>query len=299
MMAFATKPKTTVRRTKRTGSHHKQNQKYLKHYWPYLPMAAIVSLGLLGNVLWTQRTAVLGANSVMTSSSLLAETNVARTSEHLSTLAANHTLAEAAQTKAQDMVTKNYWSHDTPDGVTPWHFISSAGYKYQTAGENLAYGFGDSQQVVTAWLNSPEHRANVLGETYTQVGFGIAKSDDYLGHGAATVVVAMYARPSTTVTLAAVPKTGSASQAVKGTSTSQSSVSRFAVMNPSLQSISVVIVLACVGLLLYVFTRHSLAWHRVLVKGERFALAHPMLDVIIISVVMAGLLISKSAGFIL
>jgi hypothetical protein len=83
-------------------------------------------------------------------------------------------LSDAARRKASDMLEKNYWAHFAPDGSTsPWGFIRQAGYNYQFAGENLAKGFTDSSSVVTAWMNSETHRANILSEKYKEIGFAI------------------------------------------------------------------------------------------------------------------------------
>ena len=300
-MAFATKTKPTVRRTKRVGSHHKQDKKYLKHYWPYLPIALVVGAGIFANSLWSHNSAVLGDSTALSSSSLLAETNVSRQDQALETLSLDSALVRAAQAKAQDMVTNNYWSHDTPNGETPWRFISDAGYKYQKAGENLAYGFSDSQQILTAWLNSPEHRANVLNGSYTQVGFGIAHSSDFVGHGSATVVVAMYGDPGYSTVATALPNSSNVDTAIKGASNDQRSISRVAVMSPQgLSATTVVLMLtATIILLLYVLTRHGMAWHKMLLRGEKFVLAHPRLDILLVAIITLGILLTKTTGFIL
>ena len=123
--------------------------------------------------------------------------NNARASNGLGPLALNNQLNAAAQAKAQDMVARNYWSHNTPDGNPPWLFITNAGYSYERAGENLAYSFDTSSAVVTGWMNSAGHRANVLDDSFTQVGFGIANGTNYQG-APNTVVVAFYAQPIAT-----------------------------------------------------------------------------------------------------
>jgi hypothetical protein len=75
--------------------------------------------------------------------------------------------------KATDMFAKDYWAHVSPDGTTPWVWIRKAGYNYLYAGENLARGFDTSASVVNAWMNSPEHRANLLSSNYTDIGFAV------------------------------------------------------------------------------------------------------------------------------
>lgn len=126
-------------------------------------------------------------------SDLLTFTNQNRRSAGLSDLLLNDSLNQAAQSKANHMIANNYWAHTAPDGTTPWYFFDQAGYDYVNAGENLAYGFIDSSGVVQGWMDSPGHRANIMGD-YKDVGFGFASSPTYQG-GENTVVVAMYGTP--------------------------------------------------------------------------------------------------------
>ena len=101
-------------------------------------------------------------------------TNNNRQSEHLAALTDNPLLDKAAELKARDMAEKGYFSHVSPDGKTPWYWFDLVGYNYKTAGENLAVDFNESQDVVVAWMNSPSHRANIVGSTYTEIGTGVA-----------------------------------------------------------------------------------------------------------------------------
>ncbi len=190
-----------VNHKRRQGAHHKKNEHYLKPYWPYIPMVAIITVGLLCSSLWAHaQHGVLGYATQMSNSELLAGTNSNRATAGLGALALNGELSAAAQNKANDMATRDYWSHNTPDGKTPWTFIVAAGYNYKTAGENLAYGFDTSDDTITAWMNSPEHKANILNTTYTEVGFGFANADNYQGTGPETIVVAEYASPQAAYT---------------------------------------------------------------------------------------------------
>jgi hypothetical protein len=138
---------------------------------------------------------VLGYATSMSNDVLLNDTNDYRSKSGLPSLSLNSNLNRAAQAKAESMITGNYWSHVAPDGTTPWYYFGKEGYKYSMAGENLAYGFSTSDQVIAAWMNSPEHKDNVLGD-YADVGFGFANGSDYQ-HGNNTVVVAMYGLPIT------------------------------------------------------------------------------------------------------
>lgn len=181
---------------KRNGRHQHKHKDFAKTYWPYLPLLLIVGLGLMLNSLWPTHRSVLGYATDMSASELFSGTNSQRQADGEATLTMNSLLAKAAQAKANDMAAKDYWSHNSPTGETPWDFITAAGYDYQTAGENLAYGFDSASATITGWMNSPEHRANILNTSYTNVGFGIVNIPNYQNSGPETLVVAMYASPA-------------------------------------------------------------------------------------------------------
>ena len=79
------------------------------------------------------------------------------------------------------MAAKGYFAHTSPDGHDPWYWFTREGYAYTYAGENLAVDFTDSAIVEEAWMNSPEHRANLLNGNYTEVGIAIAEGT-FEGH---------------------------------------------------------------------------------------------------------------------
>ncbi len=87
----------------------------------------------------------------------------------------NALLDEAARLKAEHMAKNSYFSHYSPDGVSPWHWFDEVSYTYAHAGENLAIHFKDSGAVVDAWMKSPSHRANIVNGNYTEIGVGTAK----------------------------------------------------------------------------------------------------------------------------
>ncbi len=101
-------------------------------------------------------------------------TNVEREKNNLNELVENPVLTQAAQMKAEDMASKSYFAHTSPEGKTPWYWFRQVGYSYSYAGENLAVNFTDSEDVTAAWMNSPTHKANIVGKSYTEVGTGIA-----------------------------------------------------------------------------------------------------------------------------
>jgi Cysteine-rich secretory protein family len=110
-------------------------------------------------------------------------------------LAVNPLLEKAAEFKAGDMVTKEYFAHISPEGKTPWYWFDLAGYKYLYAGENLAVNFSDSNDVLQAWMDSPTHRANILNNHFTEIGISVSKGV-YKGRNT-LFVVQMFGSPLT------------------------------------------------------------------------------------------------------
>lgn len=299
-MVLVAKPKRTpqIHHKKRSGAHHKHSQHYVKPYLPYLPLVAIVGIGVLINTTWSSQVhSVLGASTDITSTQLLADTNVQRSQDKELPLQLNTQLTEAAQGKADDMVARNYWSHDTPDGKTPWSFITNTGYQFAAAGENLAFGLDSSEAITNGWMNSPEHRVNVLNDVFSDVGFGIAKSQNFQGHGPETVVVAEYAEPANLVSVADANGVRSLPAAVVSTPQA-ASVSRLQSIYASDQWFILAVSLVTAVAITWFVLRHGLLFHRVLVKSEAFVIHHPMLDVIFVTVATIGVLLTRTAGFI-
>lgn len=300
-MALATRPKPKTHHRKRHGHHHRRSGSYLKPYWPYLPMLLIVGLGLLINGVWS-RAGVLGTTSDFSSRRLLTDTNSERAKGGEPALTLNVRLEQAAQAKADDMVSSDYWAHDSPSGRTPWSFITASGYQYRSAGENLAYGFDGADSSVAGWMNSSEHRANILNAGFTEVGFGVASSPDYTGHGPQTIVVAEYAQPAaagTPTTAQATPEgSGAASDSnVLGTSASQQPVSRIQILAGGGQDWSLLAVITLAGAAGALFIlRHSYRLHRMLREGEVFVTKHPYLDIAIVLIITAGCLLTRVSG---
>ncbi len=116
---------------------------------------------------------VLGISTNITSEQLLELVNQKRKENGLASLSINPELSSAAQSKARDMFTKDYWAHNSPDGKTPWVFFKDANYNYVYAGENLARGFNNAQDIVDAWMESVKHRENLLSSNYRDVGFAV------------------------------------------------------------------------------------------------------------------------------
>jgi len=126
-------------------------------------------------------------SSAITEQNIISLTNESRQQFSVAVLTENQILDKAAQAKADDMLAKGYFAHNSPDGRTPWDFITSAGYSYLMAGENLAVNFTEAESVETAWMNSPGHKANILNKNFQDIGIGISQGT-YQGHTAIFVV---------------------------------------------------------------------------------------------------------------
>ena len=121
-------------------------------------------------------------------------TNQERANLVLPLLKRNPILDQAAQLKANDMVINGYFAHNSPTGITPWYWFGQVGYLFTYAGENLAVHFSDSDEVVSAWMASPTHRANIVNSNYTEIGIGTARG---IYQGYETVfVVQLFGRPA-------------------------------------------------------------------------------------------------------
>lgn len=159
-------------------------------------LIALVMIELLFFVLPTLRFAAFIEHTNLATvlpGALSTLTNEARTVSGATILAENKLLDQAATLKAQDMATKGYFAHTSPEGKTPWYWFNLVGYQYAYAGENLAVNFSDSADVTAAWLNSPTHKANIISRNYREIGTGIA-TGTYKG-GEAVFVAQLFGTP--------------------------------------------------------------------------------------------------------
>jgi hypothetical protein len=135
-----------------------------------------------------------GTFAAVISSVLVDLANSDRQANALGGLAINEKLVSAAQAKANDMASKSYFAHVSPEGRDSWYWFKQAGYPFASAGENLAVDFSDSVDVERAWMNSPSHRANILNGRFTEIGIATAQG---VYQGRSTVfVVQMFGRPA-------------------------------------------------------------------------------------------------------
>lgn len=79
-------------------------------------------------------------------------------------------LNQTALVHSQDMANKNFFEHMGSDGSKVSDRATRAGYKWRTAGENIAIGAQTPEAVVQGWLNSPGHCANIMSLGFTEMG---------------------------------------------------------------------------------------------------------------------------------
>jgi uncharacterized protein YkwD len=91
-------------------------------------------------------------------------------------------LKRAADAHSDDMVSRSFFGHQNPSGESPFDRIARAGYRYRTAGENVAAGQRSPQQVVQAWMDSPGHCRNIMNASFTETGIGHTRATDIYGH---------------------------------------------------------------------------------------------------------------------
>lgn len=280
------------------AAEHKQTLHMLhrrRAWWFTVLISGLVLIQFAYNIHSDGQPRVLGYATSISAETLLKDTNDYRSRSNVSTLHENEALDRAAQAKADSMIEQNYWSHVAPDGTTPWYYFQKVGYNYSAAGENLAYGFATADQVITAWMNSQEHRDNVLGN-YQDVGFGFANGDNYQD-GKNTVVVAMYGlssyqnpagEPNQHDTPTAITTIANGPQHVNGATSIINGNAPWATY-ASMALLGATIL----GFLVTHLETLKLGWH----NARKYAILHPAVDAAVL-LVIALVVVQAAGGFI-
>jgi uncharacterized protein YkwD len=109
--------------------------------------------------------------------------NEARAEHGVGQLCVQENLMAAAQAHAEDMLRRDFYAHETPEGLTPGDRITRAGYPFATYGENNnrvsgSYGGEPGRSELRAafesWMESPGHRENILNPAFREVGLGLS-----------------------------------------------------------------------------------------------------------------------------
>lgn len=105
---------------------------------------------------------------------VLSLVNKYRNQNGLASVTLDSSLCKAADIRAKEI--KSSFSHTRPNGSSCFTVLSELGISYGGAGENIAYGQSTPEEVMTAWMNSDGHRANILGSSFTKLGVGVYSS---------------------------------------------------------------------------------------------------------------------------
>lgn len=101
---------------------------------------------------------------------VVALVNAERAKEGLKALTIDKTIEKAALVRAKEI--QSNFSHTRPNGTSFTTALKEAGVSYRMSGENIAWGQKTPEAVVTAWMNSPSHRANIMKKSFTKIGVG-------------------------------------------------------------------------------------------------------------------------------
>ena len=157
----------------RPFSHFLKHLSFMKHIC--LQFAAYLTKGIILAGFLSVPSQAFSASETFSSQEVADRVNRDRVASGLSPLRIDPTLSDAAAAKAKDMATKEYFSHTSPDGTTPWYFFEKAGYVYRYAGENLAIHFTNAESEESAWMASEKHRENILSPKYVETGIAVAE----------------------------------------------------------------------------------------------------------------------------
>ncbi len=150
-------------------------RKLKKHLVLLLSIATCSVAFLVFLVLLSQNSTQEAHAEGYNSDQIIIAVNLQRQEQGLPPLITNDKLTKAAEAKAKDMADKSYFSHISPIDGKKWSdFIKESGYKYDVAGENLANGFDTTDTMVTAWIDSPSHRENILNPSVDETGLAIS-----------------------------------------------------------------------------------------------------------------------------
>lgn len=140
-----------------------------------VPLRALVE-GINGDIYWDEASysvyikSAEAVNDDNWTQEVLRLTNEIRVQYGLNTLTWDSGLAEVGRAHCMDMAAREYFDHNTPEGLTPFDRMQNAGIWFMYAGENIAAGQSTPADVTEAWMNSPEHGDNILNPNFTRLG---------------------------------------------------------------------------------------------------------------------------------
>ncbi len=106
--------------------------------------------------------------------------NRIRKERNIGSLCVHPALQKAARAHSEDMIRRDYFSHDDEGGRTFDARLKSfgydpKGYRYYLVGENIAFGsgsYGEPENIMDSWMKSDGHRRNILKKEFREIGVG-------------------------------------------------------------------------------------------------------------------------------
>ncbi len=118
-------------------------------------------------------------NEGIYNSDIIKLTNDERQKNGIIVLKENSLLDKIAKERLEDMFSQGYFKHVSPQGISVSDIAKTDGYEYLLIGENIALGnFKNSEELVTAWMESTGHRENILNPLFSEIGV-YAKEGSY------------------------------------------------------------------------------------------------------------------------
>ena len=105
-------------------------------------------------------------------------TNAVRAINRLYPLEYSATASDCVREHCADMSEKDYFSHDSKNGMTSAQRMKKSGIDYTICGENLAAGYEDAFGMVDGWYNSSGHRKNLLDSEFLYLGVGVVYGNE-------------------------------------------------------------------------------------------------------------------------
>ena len=118
------------------------------------------------------------AREVLTRDAVIIITNQMRADNGLPALAENQLLNAIAESRARDMLEKQYFAHVSPTGEQASDIAQRIGYPYKIIAENIGSGdFYTNQKIVDGWMQSPGHRNNILSSEVQEIGAAVIQGN--------------------------------------------------------------------------------------------------------------------------
>ncbi|MEM8933571.1 MAG: CAP domain-containing protein, partial [Acidobacteriota bacterium] len=137
------------------------------------PLYVVLAASPAGKAL-ERRTVALRERPDRVRLAILGRVNAERGADGQPPLSARRLLDRVAQRYAEAMLDGGFYGHTSPAGETVLDRVRATGYRPLRVGENIASGQTAGEQVMTGWMNSPDHRANILHPAFRELGVGVA-----------------------------------------------------------------------------------------------------------------------------